>query len=257
MTPPVLIITGASRGLGAATARRAAVLGAEIALLARSLPQLEAVAAEIRSSGRRALSVQADVSQPEDCKRAVDEIVAHFQRVDGLINNAGRLGPVAPLAESPMDDWQKNLQINLVGPAILIQLALPYLRASNGRLINVSSGAAVNVTRGWSAYSAAKAGLNHLTRLLAAEETEITSLSFRPGVVDTDMQAEIRSDGARGMSAEEHARFLQYHANGELLSPEIPAHSLAWLALNAPHEWSGEFISWNDQRLAEVNATLS
>lgn len=252
MTNPVLLITGASRGLGAATARIAASLGAQVALLARSSKAIHTLAGEIQSAGGKALPLAGDVSQMEDCRRVIADILSHFGRLDGIVNNAGILGPMAPLGESDLIAWHTSLKINLLGPAQLIQEGLPALRTSKGRVINVSSGAAVNVIRGWSAYCTAKAGLNHLTRVLAAEEPEVTFISFRPGVVDTEMQAQIRSEGAEGMPPEEHARFLKYHTRGDLNPPELPGRALVRLALSAPPSWSGEFIAWDDPRLQEI-----
>jgi NAD(P)-dependent dehydrogenase (short-subunit alcohol dehydrogenase family) len=98
----------------------------------------------------------------------------------------------------------------------------------------------------------AKAALNHVTRVLAQEEPAITAIAFRPGVVDTAMQKQIRREGAQGMPADVHDRFLRYHKEGELLPPAVPACSLTTLALYAPTEWSGSFLSWNDENVLSL-----
>jgi NAD(P)-dependent dehydrogenase (short-subunit alcohol dehydrogenase family) len=98
----------------------------------------------------------------------------------------------------------------------------------------------------------AKAALNQFTRVLAEEEPAITAIAFRPGVVDTTMQRQIRREGVRGMPAEVHSRFLRYYEEGELLPPAVPACSLATLALYAPDEWSGSFLSWNDEHVLSL-----
>ena len=98
-----------------------------------------------------------------------------------------------------------------------------------------------------SAYSVAKAALNHFTRALAAEEPVITTIAVRPGVVDTDMQTTIRRHGATGMPAEIYARFVNYHERDELLPPEVPGCALAVLAFHAPQEWSGAFLAWDSE----------
>jgi NAD(P)-dependent dehydrogenase (short-subunit alcohol dehydrogenase family) len=84
---------------------------------------------------------------------------------------------------------------------------------------------------------------------LALEEPLITSICLRPGVVDTEMQALIRREGQAGMQADDYQKFVQYHSDGKLLPPELPGRALALLALYAPHQWSGEFIQWDDGRI--------
>lgn len=242
-----LIVTGASRGLGAAAARAAGELGANVALNARSEEDLHNVAEEVEAAGGRALVVPGDVSQADDCRRLVEATVEGFGRLDGAINNAGVLEPIAPMAESNTDAWRDNILVNVLGPYYLTRFAIPHLRKSRGRVINVSSGAAVRATEGWSAYCTAKAALNHFNRVLAAEEGDLVALAVRPGVVDTAMQATIREEGKEGMPAESHRKFVAYHDEGDLLPPEVPGRVLAVLALYAPAGWSGQFVSWDDE----------
>jgi NAD(P)-dependent dehydrogenase (short-subunit alcohol dehydrogenase family) len=249
MTKATVLVTGASRGLGAATARMVAELGANVALFARSEDDLEAVAEQIRSDGGRALVVAGDVSRAADCRRAVEGTVEQFGGLDAVVNNAGVLGPIAPIAEGDLEAWRKNLEVNVLGPLMIAKAALPYLRERNGHVANVSSGAALHVIPGWSAYCASKAGVTHFTRALAVEEPDVTAIAFRPGVVDTEMQATIRAKGAVGMPEEEYARFVRYYEQGELLPPELPGCALAVLALYAPHDWTGEYIVWDEERV--------
>jgi NAD(P)-dependent dehydrogenase (short-subunit alcohol dehydrogenase family) len=256
MTYQTVLITGASRGLGAATARIVAEMGANAALMARSADELAVLVDEIQGAGGQALSVVGDVRQETDCQMAVEKTVEHFGQLDAIVNNAGTLMPIAPIADGDPRDWKENLDINLLGPVWLTQAALPYLRERRGRVINVSSGAAINVIAGWAAYCASKAALNHFTRALAQEEPEITAIAFRPGVVDTDMQATIRRHGAQGMPEEVYARFVRYRERGELLPPAVPGCSLAILALNAPPEWSGAFLPWNSEDVLSLVRSL-
>lgn len=249
MTAYTIIVTGASRGLGAAAARILGGEGVNVVLNARSTDDLQAVADEIDAQRERVLVVPGDAGREEDCRDLVSQTVEHFGRLDGLINNAGVLQPIATVADADPRQWQTNIAVNLLGPFYLTHYALPHLRQARGRVINVSSGAAVGVTQGWSAYCAAKAGLNHFTRVLAAEEPDVVALSFRPGVVDTEMQRTIREQGQDGMPAESHQKFVQYHEQEELLPPDVPGRALAALALEAPHEWSGEFLQWNEERV--------
>lgn len=247
MTHPTVLITGASRGLGAAVAQTTAQMKANVVLMARSAGDLESVAGAIRTAGGQALVVVGDVRQAADCQQAVEEAVTHFGRLDALVNNAGILEPISPIAEGDPRAWEKNWAVNVLGPVMMTQAGLPHLRQGKGRVINVSSGAAVSVVSGWAAYCVAKAALNHFTRVLAEEEPSITAIACRPGVVDTALQKQIRREGALGMPAEVHARFLRYHEEGELLPPAVPACSLTALALYAPADWSGTFLSWDDE----------
>jgi NAD(P)-dependent dehydrogenase (short-subunit alcohol dehydrogenase family) len=227
-------------------------MGANVVLMARSADELEAVAQQIREAGGQALPVVGDVSRDTDCQRVMAETLREFGQLDALVNNASILGPIAPIGSGEPKAWRKNWTINLLGPVMLTQAALPHLRQRKGRVINVSSGAAVNVIPGWAAYCTAKAALNHFTRALAEEEPSITALAFRPGVVDTAMQATIREEGAQGMPDDVHARFVRYFEEGELLPPEVPACSLTILALYAPTEWSGAFMAWNNEEVLSL-----
>lgn len=247
-----IIITGASRGLGAAVARIAAALGSNVVLNARSVNDLAGVAAEIQGNGGEALVVAGDVADAAVCQSIVEQTVARFGRIDALVNNAGVLEPIARIAEVEPDAWWNAVRINLYGPLLLTQAALPYLRESKGRVINVSTGAAVRGVAGWSAYGTSKAALNLLTMTLAEEEPAITAVAVRPGVVDTEMQRQIREEGMDGMTAESHRRFMELHENEELLDPNLPGRALAIMALHAPPEWSGRFLSWDDEEVGAL-----
>jgi NAD(P)-dependent dehydrogenase (short-subunit alcohol dehydrogenase family) len=249
MTVPVVIVTGASRGLGAAVVQAVAEMGANVVLTARSLDDLERQAELVRQKGREALVVEADLSQTQDCHRVVQQALDRFGDVHALVNNGGILEPIATIDETDPQAWLRNWQVNVLAPALLVREALPALRATSGRVVNVSSGAAEKVTSAWAAYSLAKAALNHFTRFLAVEEAEITALAVRPGVVDTAMQATVRNQGNEAMRSDDYQRFLGYHQQGQLLPPPVPGRALACLALYAPHDWSGEYLSWDEERV--------
>ena len=252
---PVVLLTGASRGIGAAAARQLLARGCNVTIVARSPKGLEAITAEA-ARDERLLPLAGDVARASDCRRMVADTVARFGRLDALINNAGILEPVARLADAAADAWQYNLAVNLMGPFYLAQTAIPHLRSTRGRIVNVSSGAAVKAIEGWSAYCVAKAGLTHLTRLLAAEEPDITTVALRPGVVDTGMQTLIRARGAAAMHPEKSAYFQQLKEDGQLLDPAIPAAKIAWLALHAPPALNGLFLDYDDPRIGdEIDAS--
>jgi len=122
--------------------------------------------------------------------------------------------------------------------------ALPALRQSKGKIVLTSSGAATAGYPAWGLYGATKAAMNSLAMTLGNEEPDVTSVSIRPGIVDTDMQRELRDDHGSNMSTDMHSKFTTIHKNGKLLKPEQPGHVMAKLVLDAPKEISGKFLSY-------------
>ncbi|NPA26211.1 MAG: SDR family NAD(P)-dependent oxidoreductase [Chloroflexi bacterium] len=249
MASPVVILTGASRGLGEAAAYEAARQGAHLVLNARNAARLRQVAERARDLGAEVLVVPGDIGLPLTARRLVQQTLSHFGRVDAVVNNAAIIQPIGPIAELDPYAWQTNWQVNVLGPAMVVRWALPALREHQGRVVNVSSGAAIKPYPSWAPYATAKAALNHFTRILAAEEPRITTLAFRPGVIDTDMQRFIREHGAEHMPPELYQRFLHYREAGKLEPPERVARALIAVALRAPHAWSGEFVSYDEPRV--------
>ena len=181
-----LLITGASRGIGEATARLFAQKGDRVALLARSATAIERLADEIGG-----LAIPCDIADEPSVREAVHKSGTEFGGIGIIINNAGMLEPAARILDTKPSDWTRNIGVNLFGPFYVLRHSVPLL-PKGGVVINVSSGAAANPLVGWSAYCAAKAGLSILTRVLAVEESDsrgIRVYGFLPGLVDTDMQA--------------------------------------------------------------------
>ncbi len=249
---PVILVTGASRGLGRATAQALDSVSTRLALTARSPEPLR----ELESELTEAIALPADLADPKTPQKLIEQVLERFGRLDAVVNNAGLLGPVAPLAKADLREWETNLKVNLLAPVALIQAALPALRESRGRIVNVSTGAALKPMVGWSAYCSSKAGFLHLTTVLAQEEPLVTSVSLRPGVIDTAMQAQIREQGRTGMAQEAHQKFLNLYDQGQLEPPEVPGRTAAWLALKAPLDWSGQFLQYSEPRLAEPAASF-
>ncbi len=246
----VTIVTGASRGLGAATARQLASTGASVVLVSRSLDDLQRTATAVKDRGGACLALPADVSDPDACRRVVQETVRHFGRLDSLVNNAGIVTPLEVVRRTAPALWRRNVEVNLFGPVYMTMAALASLRKSRGRVVNVSSGAASRVVQAASAYCASKAGLNQFTSVLAAEEPGITVIAVRPGVVDTPMQDIIRREGPEKMPAEQAAYYRGLKTGNRLEPPEVPARAIAWLGMRAPHSWSGSFLSYDEPRIA-------
>jgi NAD(P)-dependent dehydrogenase (short-subunit alcohol dehydrogenase family) len=186
-SPPVALLTGASRGLGLALARALAGRGWRLIVDARDPGPLEAARAEL-AERTQVVALAGDVADPAH-RRAL--VAAAGDRLDALVNNASLLGPSPqpPLADYPLDVLERVLQVNAVAPLALIQLALPLL-PPGGRIVNVTSDAAVEAYEGWGGYGAAKAALEQLTRVLAAEHPGLRVYAVDPGDMNTRMHQE-------------------------------------------------------------------
>lgn len=245
---PVIVVTGASRGLGAATAEWLGKAGATVALLARSGDELAEVARKVEAGGGKAWTRAVDLQDLEAAAAALEAAVSELGGLDALVNNAGTVHPVGKLADVPARDWHDALHLNLLSPTRLMQAAIPALRASRGRIVNISTGAASRPVPSWSAYCASKAGLLLLTATIAAEEPDITCVSLRPGVIDTAMQGAIREHKHK-MPGELAEYFQGLKDKSELEPPSVPGRVAAWLALEAPRELSGQLVDYADPKL--------
>ena len=166
----VAIITGAGTGLGAATATLFAQEGAAVTLVGRRRDKLEEVAALIERDGGSALVVPGDVALPETATRAAEESIRQFGGVDILINNAGLHATPYPLHETPMDEWDRFLAVDLTGPFLFTKAALPsMMERRDGAIVNIGSMVALVGFKGSCAYSAAKGGLVSMTRTTAVD----------------------------------------------------------------------------------------
>ena len=155
---------------------------------------------------------------------------------------------MALVADANVADWRRHFEVNLFSCVSLTQATLPLLRESRGKVIAVSSGAARSPLAGWSAYSCGKAALNMFVECLAREEKEITSIAVRPGMVDTAMQLKVREEG-KDVMGPDHNKFADTHSAGKLLLPQVPAEVIVNLAERAPQDWSGLYLSWDDERV--------
>ena len=167
-TGKVVVVTGASKGLGRAMALGFAEAGADVVVASRKLEPCEAVAEEIRALGRRALAASCHVGDWEQCSTLIDAAVARFGHIDVLINNAG-IAPVPPSLLAITEDlFDKTIAVNLRGPLRLTALAAEHM-PRGGSIINISSKAALHPSSFTVVYAAAKAGLNALTKAAANE----------------------------------------------------------------------------------------
>lgn len=187
---PVAVITGASRGLGAVLARFLAEQGFRVILNARSTDALAAVGEELRSRDRQVEWVSGDVGEIRT-RESIRAAVSRVGRLDLLVNNASELGPspLRKLEESPVGEVERVFRVNVFAPLALIQELLPSLKRSHGRVINISSDAAVGGYPGWGGYGASKAALDLLSLTLAHElrDSGVSVVSVDPGDMRTSM----------------------------------------------------------------------
>lgn len=243
MQDKVVVITGASRGIGAAAARVFAAAGAQVALVARNSAAVEQLAQQI---GPQAMALGCDVADASDVQAAVAAVVARWGRLDVLINNAGVIDPIARLTEADAADWGRAIDINLKGVFHGIRAAVPVMRAQGGgTVITVSSGAATNPLEGWSSYCASKAGALMLTRALHLEEGGhgIRALGLSPGTVATEMQVKIRASGVNPVSALDPSVHIP---------AEWPARALVWMCGPAADSWLGKDVSLRDEAVRKA-----
>ncbi len=182
----VALITGASRGLGQALARELSARGWSLILDARGADALDQTVSSLR--GGPVVAVVGDVSSA-DHRAELAAAVAQAGRLDLLVNNASHLGPSPQpqLADYPLEELARVYEVDVLAPVALTQLALPWLAASGGVLINVTSDAAVQAYEGWGGYGSAKAALDQVTAVLAAEQPGIACYAFDPGDMRTQM----------------------------------------------------------------------
>ncbi|MBW8785228.1 MAG: SDR family oxidoreductase, partial [Novosphingobium sp.] len=160
---------GGGTGIGRATALLLSERGADVAIAGRRSEPLEKTAEEIRAKDRRALTVSPDVRDVEQARALIERVAAELGRIDILVNNAGGAHGHVPLAKMDPAKWDRDVQLNLSAAMYCSQAALPHLKASKGNIVNISSLAGVHGTKGVAAYSAAKAGVQMLTRVAAGE----------------------------------------------------------------------------------------
>jgi 3-hydroxybutyrate dehydrogenase len=230
----VALITGSGRGIGRAMAQLFAKEGAAVFLTARTERELAAAAAGISQAGGSAAFFAGDLANEADCRTAFERAVATFGRIDILVNNGGHYGPVVPVEEYPMQEFDRVMAVHLRAAFLLSQLVLPGMyERGHGVILNISSISAKAAYSWGSAYAAAKAGLLGLTRYNAAEAARrsVRVNAICPGpVTETAMSKELGAELARKLNVNEDqqlARFLQ----GILQGRGQTANEIAEMAL--------------------------
>lgn len=229
----VAVVTGASSGIGEASAEHLAQLGARVVVLARRADRLEQLVARIGKNGGQALALAVDVTDAAAVRAAADRVAGEFGGADLLFNNAGVMLP-APLEELATDQWQHQIDLNITGLMNVIGAFTPQLvKAAEERgvadLINTSSIAAQNIFPNFAVYSATKAYVTHLSRHLRAElgAKKVRVSAIEPGIVATELQSHVTDDGALAWLEGSKETI-------EWLTPEDIAQTVAFVASLPP-----------------------
>lgn len=233
-----VLITGASRGIGAAAARAFAARGARVALIARDGDRLAALADEIGG-----LALGCDVADAAALRAAIAQAEAAHGGLDVLINNAALIAPIGMLEATDPAEWSTLIDVNIKGVYYAMHAALPGMRArGRGTIINLSSGAAHNPLEGWSAYCASKAAVAMLTRAadLEARAAGLRIMGLSPGTVQTDMQVQIRASGINRIAQ------LEWSDHSP---PEWVGQVLLWMASRDADAWIGREVALRDPQI--------
>lgn len=223
----VVLITGGSRGLGAALAGAFGRAGARVAVCGRDREALRHVEEEVRRAGAECSASTVDVTDAESVRSWVGDVERRWGAAAVLVNNASVLGPRAALAEYPLAEWRQTIDVNLTGTFIVTQAVLPgMLRRGGGSIVNVSSGAAIPPRASWGAYAISKLAVEGLTQNLAREleGTGVRVNAVDPGAMRTGMRADAYPE----------------EDPGSVKPPSAAAEVFLWLASDASRGVSGE-----------------
>jgi len=246
----VALITGSGRGIGRAIAQLFAKEGAAVFLTARTESQLTEAAAKISASGGRAAFFAGDLANESDCRSAFAKAVAAFGHVDILVNNGGHYGPVVPVEEYPMEEFDRVLAVHLRAAFLLSQLTLPGMyQRRHGVIINISSISAKAAFSWGSAYAAAKAGLLGLTRYNAAEAARkgVRVNAICPGpVTETEMSKDLGTVLAQKLNIDKEqqlAGFLESILQGRGQTAQEIAEAALFLCSEKASAITGQAIN--------------
>jgi NADP-dependent 3-hydroxy acid dehydrogenase YdfG len=237
----VALVTGASSGIGEATARTLAAQGASVALAARRGDRLETLGGEIADAGGTALPIEADVAQRDQAEAAVAHTVAELGRLDVLVNNAGVM-LLGPILDAPVEEWERMIEVNLLGLMYTAKAAIPHLlEAAEGErgvadMVNISSVAGRQVRRGSGVYNATKHGVGAFSESLRQEVTRrgVRISLVEPGAVATELQSHNRPEVKEAIEK----RFEDM----DILQAEDIADAIGYVVTRPPHVAVNEIL---------------
>ena len=262
-----IIITGASRGLGVHIARAMWDNGANLLLVARSedaINKLKKDLETVSTPGQVIYTITADLELSEATDIIIEEAQNVWGRLDGLVNNAGILGPVGPLWKNPWKAWEETIRVNLLAPVALCRACIQWMKKDGqGKIINLSGGGATGPRPNFSAYAVAKTGIVRFTEILAEEvrDFNIHVNSIAPGALNTDMLEDVLREDPENVGEDEYEKALKQKEAGGA-SPEQAARLCVFLASSASDGITGKLISaiwdpWREfpERLEDLKGT--
>jgi len=241
----VAIVTGASRSIGAASARAFAEAGAAVVLAARTEAAIRAIAQDIESKGGKAIAVPTDVTDPESVARLIEQAVAKFGRVDVAFNNAGAGQLPTPLADISFEDFEIGLKANLYGAFLGMKYEIPaMLAAGGGAIVNMSSTAGLQGAPGMGPYAAGKHGVVALTKAAALDygKRNIRVNAIAPGPIVNEQMSQLGEERLQQI-----ARFVPLGRVGRV---EEVALAAVWLCSDEASFITGAVLSVDGGRLA-------
>ena len=238
-----LIITGASQGIGEATARLFAKLGANVALIARSEEKIKKISTDINLDGGTSIAIKCDVSRQDEVENAIKLTLKSYNAIDILIGNAGVINPIQNIADMAVSDFDMVIDVNIKGVWYGIKAVVPHMK-NGGTIITIGSGAASNPLEGWSHYCTSKAAVHHLNSCLDLEMRKdlIRALVLSPGTVATEMQKMIKKSGVNPVSKMNWS---------DHISPDWVAKCLVWMCSNQADDYLGKVVSLREEKIRQ------
>jgi clavulanate-9-aldehyde reducatase len=234
----VALVTGASSGIGQATATALAARGASVALVARRTERLDELAAQIREGGGQTVTITADVTDEAQARQAVEKTVQELGRIDTVVNNAGVM-LLGPVEDASLDDWRRMVDVNVLGLLYCTHAALPLMRAAGeGDVVNISSVAGRRAGAGAAVYNLTKFGVTAFSEALRQEALHhgIRVTCVEPGMVDTELQGHNKHPAVRQSMARSAERI------GTPLSAEDIARTIVWALQQPQHVGLNEVL---------------
>ena len=240
----VCFVTGARTGIGKSISELFAHNGYRVVMTGKNRDDCAVTADRLNDMGYEAISLKFDLSEPEMIMEAVFRAKEVWGSLDIIINNAAIVEPIERLGHIKLQELRKAVDINFLSPAIIINKCWEALKESEGKILNILSGAAVNPIEGWFSYCSTKAALHMVNQQahLEGAQYNIKSIGISPGMVNTTMQKKIRDSGINHVSKVKQS---------DLASTELPAELCLWAASDDANDLSGRMISLNELDISE------